>query len=185
MTKEIFKKILTPQGILSVSDMTADEKKELYQAMVGFGSSENFAYKRFFQDGFVQWEIDGILALKTAFIRWLQTEEKLFIEVRQSGIIEGGGQPPESVYRYFYRIPPKPMEGQSFDERSFDIAEPGDFWRFLGDIAYRQRFGAFMAERGMRSYVTVSKRFSADDWREWEVIGIQRVVETFCESRQG
>ena len=182
MTKEIFKKILTPQGILSVSDMTADEKKELYQAMVGFGSSENFAYKRFFQDGFVQWEIDGILALKTAFIRWLQTEEKLFIEVRC--VTEGGGQPPMPVYRYFYRIPPKPMEGQSFDERSFDIAEPGDFWRFLGDIAYRQRFGAFMAERGMRSYVTVSKRFSADDWREWEVIGIQRVVETFLESHK-
>jgi hypothetical protein len=36
----------------------------------------------------------------------------------------------------------------------------------------------------MRSYVTVSKRFSADDWREWEVVGIQRVVETFLESHK-
>lgn len=185
MTKEIFKKILIPQGILAVSDMSADEKKELYQVMQKFGSSENFAYKRFFQDGFVQWEIDGISALKIAFINWLLTEEKIFIEVRQTGekVIDGEGAIP--VFRHFYRIPPKPAEGQSFEEHSFNLNEPGDFWQFLGEIAYRQRFGAFMADRGMKSYVTVSKRFSVDDWKEWESAGIQSVVEYFTDNRQG
>lgn len=36
-----------------------------------------------------------------------------------------------------------------------------------------------MAERGMKSYHTVIKRFSSDDWREWERIGIRSVVEGF------
>jgi hypothetical protein len=184
MTKEIFKKILIPQGILAVSYMSADEKKRLYLVMQKFGSSENFAYKRFFQDGFVQWEIDGISALKVAYLSWLVTDEKLFIEVRQVGEKSIDGEDPIPVFRYFYRIPPRPTEGQSFEERSFDINEPGDFWRFLGDIAYRQRFGDFMSDRGMKSYVTVSKRFGSDDWKEWERVGILRVVEYFVDTCQ-
>ena len=119
MTKEIFKKILIPQGILAVSDMSADEKKELYQVMQKFGSSENFAYKRFFQDGFVQWEIDGISALKIAFINWLLTEEKIFIEVRQTGekVIDGEGAILCSAISTAYR-PSLPRVSRSRSTRS-------------------------------------------------------------------
>ena len=85
ISKDIFTKITEPQGVLAVSDLTPDEKKLLYAEMQRLGSSDNFAYKRFFQDGFALWEIDGILALKAAFLSWLRTEEKLFLEVRCVG----------------------------------------------------------------------------------------------------
>lgn len=181
MNKNIFCKITEPLGVLAVSDLTPEEKKLLYAEMQRLGSSDNFAYKRFFQDGFSQWEVDGIIALKAAFLNWLRTEEKIFLDVRCTGerIVPGEDNVP--LYRYFYRIPPKADEGESFDERSFDINEPGDFWRFLGDIEYRQRFGNFMADRGMKSYRTVMKRFSDDDWREWEKTGIRQFSELFVE----
>lgn len=181
MTKENFSKILMPQGILAVSDLTPDEKKLLYAEMQKLGSSENFAYKRFFQDGFAQWEIDGILAMKAAFLNWLRTEEKIFLEVRCVGERIISGEDNVAVYRYFYRIPPKAGEGEKFEERTFDINEPGDFWRFLGDIFYRQKFGDFMNSYGMKSYNTVLKRFSEDDWKEWEKMGIRQVTELFSE----
>ena len=40
-----------------------------------------------------------------------------------------------------------------------------------------QRFGNFMYTHGMRAYHTVMKRFAADDWREWERIGIRQFAE--------
>lgn len=181
MNKKILSKITEPQGVLAVSDLTPDEKKLLYQEMQQSGSSENFAYKRFFQDGFSIWEIEGIIALKAAYLNFLRTEEKIFLEVRCVGERIIPGEDNVAIYRYFYRIPPKASDGESFEERSFDIAEPGDFWRFLGDIEYRQRFGNFMNDKGMKSYRTVMKRFGDDDWREWEKTGIRQMMERFVE----
>lgn len=181
MTKEIFAKIAIPQGVLAVSDLTPDEKKQLYAEMQRMGSSENFAYKRFFQDGFAQWELDGILALKMAYLAWLHDEEKVFLEVRCINERAVDGDDSIACYRHFYRIPPKAGDGESFEERTFDITAPGDFWRFLGEIGYRKRFGLFMADRGMKSYITVAKRFADDDWREWERIGIRQLTEQFIE----
>lgn len=179
MTKEIFEKVLIPQGIFNASDMTAEEKKWLYQEMEQLGASQMMAYTRFFRDGFATWEIEGIVALKAAFIKHLQTNEKVFVEVRNVGENSVDGNDPVPVYRHFYRIPPKATEGESFDERSFDLNKAGDFWRFLGDITYRQRFGEWMAERGMKSYTTVMRRFSTEDWRDWERVGIRSFVEDF------
>ena len=185
MNKIILSKITEPQGVLAVSDLTPDEKKTLYAMMQKLGSSENFAYKRFFQDGFSTWEIEGIFPLKAAYLNWLRTEEKIFLEVRCVGDSFVDGDDNVAMYRHFYRIPPKVGESETFEEFSFDINEPGDFWRFLGDIGYRQRFGNFMADRGMRSYHTVMKRFSDDDWREWEKTGIRQVTELFIEQYGG
>ena len=181
MNKNILSKITEPQGVLAVSDLTPDEKKNLYAMMQKLGSSENFAYKRFFQDGFSTWEIEGIFPLKAAYLNWLRTEEKIFLEVRCVGERIISGEDNVAVYRYFYRIPPKAGEGEKFEERTFDINEPGDFWRFLGDIFYRQKFGDFMNQYGMKSYNTVLKRFSEDDWKEWEKMGIRQVTELFTE----
>ena len=172
MTKNFIKKITTPNGILSVNDLTADEKKSLYSEIKKLGSSENFAYKRLFKEGFAEWEITGVIALKVSFIEWLQTKEKIYIEVREVG---------NCTWRHFYRVPPRADENQKYEEYQFDINQVGDFWRFLGDIGYRKRFGDFMAQMGMRSYNTVMKRFAADDWREWERCGIRQVMEQFTE----
>lgn len=170
MNLKNLKRILQPGNVLAATDISPDDKKQLYKVMQKMGATDSFSYTRYFRDGFDSWEIDGVVALKTAFLEWLQTKEKIFLEVRNVG---------RSRWRHFYRIPPAPAEGQDFTEHDFDIMQPGDFWRFLGDIGYRKRFGEFMAERGMKSYHTVIKRFSSDDWREWERIGIRSVVEGF------
>ena len=164
--------------------MSPDDKKRLYKAMYQAGATESFSYTRFFRDGFSPWEIDGVAALKTAFMEWLHDKEKVFLEVRSIGERKVSGDDAVPIFRHFYRIPPKPQEGQNFTEHEFDITHPGDFWRFLGDIGYRKRFGEFMAERGMKSYHTVIKRFAHDDWREWERIGIRSVIEGFDDDDQ-
>lgn len=173
MTKNLLKKITTPNGILSVNDLTADEKKSLYAEIKKLGSSENFAYKRLFQDGFAEWEIAGVNDIKIQFIEWLQIREKIYIEVREVG---------ECTWRHFYRVPPRADENQTYEEYQFDINKAGDFWRFLGDIGYRKRFGDMMAQMGMRSYNTVMKRFADDDWREWERCGIRRVITKWLDT---
>ena len=85
MNKDILSKITVPQGVLAPSSLTPDEKKILYAEMQLMGSSENFAYKRFFKEGFQSWEIEGVIALKVSFLNWLRTEEKVFLEVRCVG----------------------------------------------------------------------------------------------------
>ena len=178
MTKEIVTKMLTPGSSLSSADLSADEKKRLYALMREHGATDGFTYNRFFKEGFSQWEIDGIFEMKDAFLTWLHDQEKVFLEVRRagSGEADAGG----SALRHFYRVPPHAEEPQDYCEFSFDLNKPGDFWRFLGDIAYRRRFGDFMAYNGMRAYNTVMKRFAADDWKDYETTGIRRIVERFA-----
>ena len=178
MTKEIIEKITISQNVLANVDLTSDEKKLLYQEMERLGGSRMLAYTRFFRDGFSQWEIDGIGIIKSEYLQLLKMEEKRDdIDIRTSD---------DGRLLVYYHAPL--MNGKNgaegFEERSFSLVEKGDFWRFLGDIRHRKHFADYMAERGMKSAMTVSKRFSEDDWREWELRGIRTVVEDFYETYQ-
>lgn len=66
------------------------------------------------------------------------------------------------------------------DER----AGRGAFWNFLGAVKHRTRFSQFMADAGMRSAVTVAKRFGSDDWKPWEQRGIKAVLSEFGQSSE-
>lgn len=168
MTKEIRNKICTPGAVLGCHDLTAEEKKRLYQTMTGFGASESWTYDRFFKEGFCQWELDGIVTTKIDYLHLLYTGEKVEIEHRNVG---------GERYRTFYSA-----DGQ---ERSFDLNVAGDFWRFLGDMKRKSHFAEFMATRGMRSAMTVTKRFSEDRWKEYERVGIARVLQQMEEVQHG
>lgn len=171
MAKDIFKKVFGG-GILDPSDLTADEKKRLYQLMTDNGTSEAFAYTRFFRDGFAEWELDGIIKLKIDYLHHLHTDEKMPFEVRCTGTVPTkDGE--VYKYRHFYEV-----DGE---ERSFDITQPGDYWRMLGEIRKRTDFATWMQQYGMMSEMTVRKRFSVDDWREFERIGVREVVKRFIE----
>ena len=162
-------------GLLSPTDLTADEKKRLYQWMQGLGASESFTYTRCFRDGFAQWELMGVWQAKVEYLRLLHTEEKVPIEVRCVETIKT--EDGETYrYRHFYEV-----DGE---ERSFDITAKGDFWRFLGEVRKRQHFCDYMARLGMKSKTTVSKRFTADDWRDYELSGIRSSIQMFVESEQ-
>lgn len=185
MDKDFITKILTPGSSLRSSDLSAEEKKRLYALMREHGATDGFTYNRFFKEGFSQWEIDGIFDLKDAFLTFLHDEEKIFLEVRCAGKSEPrDGEEPVPLWRHFYRVPPKAEDPQDYREFSFDLNRRGDYWRFLGDIAYRRRFGDFMAWNGMRAYNTVMKRFAVDDWKDYENQGIRRIMEQFMSENQ-
>ena len=171
MTIDIFEKVFAG-GVLDPSDLTADEKKRLYLRMTDNGASEAFAYTRFFRDGFAQWEVDGILRAKIDYLHHLHTDEKVSFEVRCTETV---ATPDGETYKYrhFYEV-----DGE---ERSFDITQPGDYWRMLGELRRRTDFAQWMQQRGMMSEVTVRKRFSADDWRDYELVGIRQVIKSLVE----
>ena len=172
MTKEIFEK-LSGGGLLAPGDLTADEKKRLYAWMQQREASESFTYTRCFRDGFAEWELQGIWQAKVEYLRLLHTDEKVSVEVRCVETIKT--KDGETYrYRHFYTV-----DGE---ERSFDITQKGDFWRFLGDVRRRRHFGEYMARKGMKSQTTVTKRFAADDWKDYELSGIRSCIETFVES---
>lgn len=169
MQKEIFDKVGLGM-VLSPNDLTAAEKKQLYTAMEKRGSSEAFAYTRFFRDGFAQWELEGVWKAKAEYLQLLHTKGAIAIEVRRTETIP---HPEGDIckYRHFYRT----LDG---NEGSFDITKKGDFWQFLGNIHHRIHFGVYMAALGMRSQTTVAKRFSVDNWKDYELDGVQQVINS-------
>lgn len=172
MTEAIFEK-LNGGGVLDAGDLTADEKKRLYRLMTDHEASEAFAYTRFFRDGFAGWELDGILKLKVDYLQRLHCEEKIEIEYRCVETIQTSDG---ETYRYraFY---PMPDGGES----SIDLNTPGDYWRMLGELRRRTDFAQWMQQYGMMSEVTVRKRFSTDDWREFERVGVRSIIREFIE----
>lgn len=167
--QRIIDTISQPEKALSPHDMTADEKKRLYLWMQQHGSTESLAYKRFFQDGFAQWELQGVAALQIDFLHYLHTEGGLETEVRQNN---------DNGCRHYYRTDRTDQHWQSFS-----LNTPGDFWRFLGDVRRRQAFSDFMRQHGMLSAMTVAKRFSADDWRPWERLGIIHIITLWLDQQ--
>ena len=67
MTKNIWKKILDG-GILSATDITPEEKKQLYTLFDGYGMPKSTCYNRFFDKGFCQWEIMGVSHIQDVFL---------------------------------------------------------------------------------------------------------------------
>ncbi len=172
MTKDVFLRLTTAGGVLTSQDMTADEKKRLYQLMTQHGASEAFAYTRCFRDGFDEWELQGVWQAKIEYLRLLHTEEKVETQMRCVETIQT--EDGETYkYRHFYTV-----DGE---ERSFDLYTAGDFWRFLGEVRKRQHFCDYMARLGMKSKTTVSKRFSADDWRDYELSGVRHIIHTMVD----
>ena len=160
-------------GILDSDDLTPEDKKRLFLLMTEHGASESFAYTRFFRDGFARWEIDGVLRLKVEYLDHLHRNEKIHIEHR----LADTRKTPDGDICHYLTYYPTP-DG----ERSFDMNEPGQYWDFLGNIRYRTHFANCMQHYGMMSEVTVRKRFSTDDWRDYERIGIEQIIKEFTET---
>lgn len=138
MNTNIIERISTPGSPLTVTDMTADEKKRLYTLMEQYGATQGFCWNRFFRDGFAQWELTGIDTIKEKYLKDLPDAD----------------------------------------------TTTNDFWAYLGDLRRRQAFSDYMRDNGMRSAMTVAKRFAADDWKPFERIGILAILQQFIEKEQ-
>lgn len=60
------------------------------------------------------------------------------------------------------------------------LAEPGYFFTIIGTkYGLKQRLNLLMSDLGMKSYSTTAKRFRDDDWKMYEIRGIESIIEEF------
>lgn len=134
MTNNNIEKILIPSNILSADDLSADEKKYLYQLLGDYGMTQSTAYLRLFTKGFDEWELRGIDDVKHAFCDRFSLNE-----LRNT------------------------KEG---------------FYSALGtNVGLKSALINQMVILGMEHRNTISKRFDADDWRDWERIGLRNIIQ--------
>lgn len=161
MTKQILEKITRNRTPLGIADISVEEKKELRAYMASKGFSEATFYLRFFQKGFDLWEIYGINECKKHFLELPEVAELLlaYVDNEDPSASEGDKG-------YFYTL-----------AHSDDA---GVFYQCLKKVnsGLCKKFFAFMDERGM-SAATVIKRFTTEEWKEWERTGIRTVLENF------
>lgn len=151
MTKDILRKIVTG-GILCTTDVTAEKKKDLYALMNKYGMSASTAYLRFFVKGFKQWEIQGVSELRDEFI-------KTFVF----------GNSDKDKYCIDHD-----------DVLSIDPTyNDNRFYTLISSLKIGKDFCDFMAARGMSSQMTVRTRFKTNNWKPWEIKGIQHIIEDF------
>lgn len=154
MRTEVFSKIISGKGHLSVDDLSPDEKKRLSALMSDFGATAGFTYDRFFQKGFRRWELEGIRKIKSDFLK--QHEKEMLESVDDDG-----------------------DKGYAF-ALSLDNSK-GGFYKAIGEVkGLRSRFLETMKDKGMGSPNTIISRFSEDNWKPYEEQGIENIINQYC-----
>ena len=154
MTKNIWKKILDG-GILSATDITPEEKKQLYALFEGYGMPKSTCYNRFFDKGFCKWEIMGVSHIQDVFL----VREKINTDDMTEG--EEGSR----GYGAVLALSPE-----------YDHSK---FYELVTNLKIGKRLCDYMAELGMSSQMTVRTRFKANDWKPWEMKGIKEIIDEF------
>lgn len=157
MTKENLEKITTPLQSLDVKDISVEEKKSLSDFMQTKGFSVATFYLRFFKNGFSVWEIIGINECKKQFLAMSEVAELLLSYVGDEAQGDKGS---------LYTLAKSEKAGVFYD--CLKRANTG----------LCKKFFDFMNERGM-STGTVIKRFTTDNWKEWEANGIKNCLLQF------
>ena len=154
MTKNIWKKILDG-GILSATDITPEEKKQLYTLFEGYGMPKSTCYNRFFDKGFCKWEIMGVSHIQDVFL----VREKINTDDMPEG--EEGSRGYGAVL----------VLSPEYDNSKF--------YELVTNLKIGKRLCDYMAELGMSSQMTVRTRFKANDWKPWEMKGIKAIIDEF------
>lgn len=162
MTKEIIEKICRKNTPLEVNDISVEEKKNLAEFLSDKGFTTSTFYLRFFQKGFDDWEIQGIMDCKKQFLA-IPEVGKLLAEYVETDAL-----------------------GNEIGKKGYltELAKsekPGVFYSCLkkADSGLCMKFFAYMEEKGM-SRTTIIKRFMSDDWKPWEQEGIRTLLEAKC-----
>ncbi len=146
----IANKLSQPRTHLNCDDLTPNQKIFLWEVMARHGAKQGFSYDRFFVKGFFRWELMGITNIKHDFIR--AHVDELFPE-----------HSTEDIEKEITRID----------------SVGGEFYRLLGrSYGLKKKFHAYISELGM-SITTSLKRFSVDDWEDFERVGIRAIIEEF------
>ena len=158
MTKNIWKKILDG-GTLSATDLTSEEKKQLYALFEGYGMPKSTCYNRFFDKGFCKWEIMGVSHIQDAFLVSEKCETDTMLE----------GEDGSTGYGAVLALSTEQHDGK--------------FYELVTSLKMGKRLCERMAELGMSSQMTVRTRFKADDWKPWELKGVSTILDEFVEQK--
>lgn len=162
MTKKVTDIFSKPRSFLGADDITVEEKKKLAAFTQHYGFTLSTFYLRFCQKGFEQWELDGINKCKKQFLDTKEVSEILLQSVPEDGDDGDRG--------YLYTLAMSDQDGSFYN--SLRLANAGLCVRFFD----------FMNERGM-SPATVVKRFTSDQWKPWEFIGIKNLLQNFYDKQ--
>lgn len=154
MAKNIWKKIIDG-GILSVTDISPEEKKRLYALFERYGLPQSTCYNRFFDKGFCKWEIVGVSHIRDAFL----VLEKSNTDNLQEG--EEGSRGYGAVLS---------LSTGYNDSKFYELVTNLKMGKHLCDR---------MSELGMSSQMTVRTRFKANDWKPWELKGVKAIIDEF------
>ena len=167
---KILIKIIDKKKTLVSADMTVEQKKRLYEHMARYGATQGFTYDRFFKEGFRQWEIEGVDAVKRDFLNAHDEEIRAAITNSAEGA-EANTTEAEGITGNLYSMVTM-------------YNKPGAFWAMISMVRMlRTHFKEIMSERGMGDG-TVLIRFKADNWKAWERKGIKAVLQEFIAAEQ-
>lgn len=148
--KMITDKLANPKTHLVCDDLTPNQKKLLWEVMARYGALQSFAYDRFFKEGFLAWELKGIDQIKRDFLA--EHRGEMF---------------------------PDGVDADKLPSEEDMISGAGVFYRVLGmTFGMKKVFTEYMNGLGMGSNSVLNK-FSTDDWKAYERVGIMAVMEEF------
>ena len=157
MKIDIFNNLIKPHKHLKPNDLSPEEKKNLYALMMKHGASYSFGYDRFFKEGFSEWELIGINAIKKDFLKLHDAEI--------ANAVPDDGNNEDRGYAAVLEL---------------EADNKGGFWNILGQVrSLKSSFREYMSNLGMLSSITVFNRFSKDNWKDWELIGIYAIIEEY------
>ena len=165
MTKEILSKILKGGTALDIKAIPVDEKKAMQTFFMDFGFSISTFYLRFFQKGFSEWEIVGIEKCKNQFLA-LPDVAQCLLEYVETDVL--GATLGDKGYLYTLAQCDKPNVVYAGLKKS------------QGGLCVR--FVEFMEQKGMSTGTTI-KRFTDENWKPWESVGIQSLLNQYLALR--
>lgn len=149
-------KFNTPGAHLECNDLTPNQKMLLWDVMKAEGASQGFAYDRFFKEGFREWELIGVDAIKAAFIEEHQRE--LWTEPEEDGTVGYAA----ILANY----------GDTLERE-------GGFYDTIGRVTgLKKAFTEQMNRMGMGTN-QVLQRFTTDNWKPWQRRGIRAIIDDF------
>ena len=155
MSKEFAEKIMLPRTPVNIKDVSAASKKALLLFLMPKGFSIATFYKRFFQKGFSTWELVGVKECKRRFLALPEVKQKI-----------------------------EDSEQNAPEDFPLSLADE-DNGRFYAALKEKgqglcKKFASFMKENGMSERTTCT-RFTSDNWKDWENVGILPLLKTFSE----
>lgn len=164
MTKEKLRKILKESEALDINSIPVEEKKSIQTFFMDYGFTMSTFYLRFFQKGFSEWEILGVENCKEQFLA-LPDVAKCLLDYVETDVL--GAPLGDKGYLYTLAKSDKPNVFYSCLKKA------------QGGLCVK--FGEFMAQKGMSGGTTI-KRFTDENWKPWENIGIQTLLEKYIAS---